>query len=580
MKMKDYMPILEWLPSYDKRHLPGDLSAGLTVGVMLIPQGLAYAMIAGLPPIYGLYASTLPLIIYALLGTSRQLAVGPVAMVSLLTAAGVGSLATGGTETYIALAITLALFVGLIQFLLGAFRLGFLVNFLSHPVISGFTSAAALIIGLSQLKHLLGVEIARSHHVHEIVLEALSKLGEVNWTTFAIGAGGVILILGAKRLHKAIPGPLLAVVFGILLVWGMNLQDQGVKIVGAVPGGLPSFGIPQVQLATIQDLVPIALAIALVSFMESIAVAKAIQAKHKDYKVVANQELIALGAANIGGAFLQSYPVTGGFSRTAINDQAGAKTGLASVFSAALIVLTLLFLTPLFYFLPKAILASVIMVAVFGLIDVKEAKHLWKADRSDFWMLIITFLATLGLGIEQGIGIGVILSLAIIIFRTSRPHIAELGQVPGTTFYRNVERFDAVLRREDLLIIRLDAQLYFANIDFFKDKVNELMQARPARSLRTIILNAESINAIDSTAMHALSDLIADWRKEGLRVLITGVKGPVRDSLVKGHLIEKIGKDNFYMSVQEAVDGQLEQTHDQQEPSAHQSFVLQTNVEA
>ncbi|NRB51946.1 MAG: solute carrier family 26 protein [Saprospiraceae bacterium] len=580
MKMKDYMPILEWLPSYDKRHLPGDLSAGLTVGVMLIPQGMAYAMIAGLPPIYGLYASTLPLIIYALLGTSRQLAVGPVAMVSLLTAAGVGSLATGGTETYIALAITLALFVGLIQFLLGAFRLGFLVNFLSHPVISGFTSAAALIIGLSQLKHLLGVEIARSHHVHEIVLEALSKLGEVNWTTFAIGAGGVILILGAKRLHKAIPGPLLAVVFGILLVWGMNLQDQGVKIVGAVPGGLPSFGIPQVQLATIQDLVPIALAIALVSFMESIAVAKAIQAKHKDYKVVANQELIALGAANIGGAFLQSYPVTGGFSRTAINDQAGAKTGLASVFSAALIVLTLLFLTPLFYFLPKAILASVIMVAVFGLIDVKEAKHLWKADRSDFWMLIITFLATLGLGIEQGIGIGVILSLAIIIFRTSRPHIAELGQVPGTTFYRNVERFDAVLRREDLLIIRLDAQLYFANIDFFKDKVNELMQARPARSLRTIILNAESINAIDSTAMHALSDLIADWRKEGLRVLITGVKGPVRDSLVKGHLIEKIGKDNFYMSVQEAVDGQLEQTHDQQEPSAHQSFVLQTNVEA
>ena len=580
MKMKDYMPILEWLPSYDKRHLPGDLSAGLTVGVMLIPQGMAYAMIAGLPPIYGLYASTLPLIIYALLGTSRQLAVGPVAMVSLLTAAGVGSLATGGTETYIALAITLALFVGLIQFLLGAFRLGFLVNFLSHPVISGFTSAAALIIGLSQLKHLLGVEIARSHHVHEIVLEALSKLGEVNWTTFAIGAGGVILILGAKRLHKAIPGPLLAVVFGILLVWGMNLQDQGVKIVGAVPGGLPSFGIPQVQLATIQDLVPIALAIALVSFMESIAVAKAIQAKHKDYKVVANQELIALGAANIGGAFLQSYPVTGGFSRTAINDQAGAKTGLASVFSAALIVLTLLFLTPLFYFLPKAILASVIMVAVFGLIDVKEAKHLWKADRSDFWMLIITFLATLGLGIEQGIGIGVILSLAIIIFRTSRPHIAELGQVPGTTFYRNVERFDAVLRREDLLIIRLDAQLYFANIDFFKDKVNELMQARPARSLRTIILNAESINAIDSTAMHALSDLIADWRKEGLRVLITGVKGPVRDSLVKGHLIEKIGKDNFYMSVQEAGDGQLEQTHDQQEPSAHQSFVLQTNVEA
>lgn len=578
MKIKDYMPILEWLPSYDRRHLPGDLSSGLTVGVMLIPQGMAYAMIAGLPPIYGLYASTLPLIIYALLGTSRQLAVGPVAMVSLLTAAGVGSLAEGGTETYIALAISLALFVGLIQFLLGAFRLGFLVNFLSHPVISGFTSAAALIIGLSQLKHLLGVEIARSHHVHEIVLEAIAKVGEINWTTLAIGLGGVVLIIVAKRLHKAIPGPLLAVVFGILIVWGMSLQEQGVKIVGAVPGGLPSFGIPQIQLATIQDLLPIALAIALVSFMESIAVAKAIQAKHKDYKVVANQELIALGAANIGGAFLQSYPVTGGFSRTAVNDQAGAKTGLASIFSAVLIVLTLLFLTPLFYYLPKAILASVIMVAVFGLIDVKEAKHLWKADRSDFWMLIITFLATLGLGIEQGIGIGVVLSLGFIIFRTSRPHIAELGQVPGTSYYRNVERFDTVLQRDELLIIRLDAQLYFANIDFFKDRVHELIQAKPPKVLRTIILNAESINAIDSTAMHALSDLITDWRRDGLAVYLTGVKGPVRDAMVKGRLTEKIGKENFFMSVQEAVEGHLHVKHEKV-PGAHESFLLQHNVE-
>lgn len=578
MKIKDYMPILEWLPRYDKRHLGGDLSAGLTVGVMLIPQGMAYAMIAGLPPIYGLYASTLPLIIYALLGTSRQLAVGPVAMVSLLTAAGVGSLAAGGTETYIALAIALALFVGLIQFLLGAFRLGFLVNFLSHPVISGFTSAAALIIGLSQLKHLLGVDIARSHHVHEIVLEAIERASEINMTTLLIGLGGVLLIIGAKRLHKAIPGPLLAVVFGIILVWGLGLAQQGVKIVGEVPGGLPSFSVPQIQYSTIQDLLPIALAIALVSFMESIAVAKAIQAKHKDYEVVANQELIALGAANIGGAFLQSYPVTGGFSRTAVNDQSGAKTGLAALFSAALIVLTLLFLTPLFYYLPKAILASVIMVAVFGLIDVKEAKHLWKADRSDFWMLIITFLATLGLGIEQGIGIGVLLSLGFIIFRTSRPHIAELGQVPGTPYYRNVERFETVLQKDDLLIIRLDAQLYFANVDFFKDKMQALIQSKPENKLRTIIINAESINAIDSTAMHAISDLIDDWRKHDLAVYLTGVKGPVRDALVKGHLMEKIGSQNFYMSVQEGVDAHL-----RREPSsassAHQSFVLQTNVE-
>lgn len=576
MKIKDYVPLLEWLPKYKRQDLAGDLSAGLTVGVMLIPQGMAYAMIAGLPPIYGLYASTLPLIIYALLGTSRQLAVGPVAMVSLLTATGVGTLAAGGTEMYLTLAITLAFLVGLIQFLLGAFRLGFLVNFLSHPVISGFTSAAALIIGLSQLKHLLGVDIARSHHVHEILWQAIEQFGEIHWTTFAIGVGGIVLIKGVRRLHKSIPGPLLAVVFGILVVWLGGLAAQGVKIVGEVPGGLPSFSLPSLERSVLQDLIPIALAIALVSFMESIAVAKAIQAKHKDYKVVPNQELIALGMANIGGSFLQSYPVTGGFSRTAINDQAGAKSGLASIISAFLIILTLLFLTPLFYYLPKAILASVIMVAVFGLIDFQEAKHLWQTDRSDFWMLIITFLATLGLGIEQGIGIGVLLSLAMIIFRTSRPHIAELGRVPGTPFYRNVDRFEEVEVRDDLLIVRLDAQLYFANIDFFREKLTELMQAKS--TLKTIILNAESINRIDSTAMHAILELVEDLRQQNLEVLFTGVKGPVRDALAKGHLIEKLGRHHFFMSVQDAVDrlGKKEPIDNQ---GSHQAFVLQTNTD-
>jgi SulP family sulfate permease len=382
MKIKNFIPILDWLPNYKPKWLQGDMSAGLTVGVMLIPQGMAYAMIAGLPPIYGLYASTVPLLIYAIFGTSRQLAVGPVAMVSLLTAAGVGAMAEGGSETYIALAIALALFVGLIQFLLGAFRLGFLVNFLSHPVISGFTSAAALIIGLSQLKHLLGVNLPGSHHVHEIIISAVEQFCSVNWYTFAIGATGIALIMLVKRYQPAIPGPLLAVVFGILAVWGLGLTEAGVKIVGEVPSGLPAFSVPQFGLETIQSLAPIALAIALVSFMESIAVAKAIQAKHRDYKVDANQELIGLGLANIGGAFFQSYTTTGGFSRTAVNDQAGAKTGLAAIISAVLIVLTLLFLTPLFYYLPNAILASVIMVAVFGLIDWKEAVHLWHSNRT------------------------------------------------------------------------------------------------------------------------------------------------------------------------------------------------------
>ena len=577
MKIKQFIPAIEWASHYKKDWLKGDISAGLTVGVMLIPQGMAYAMIAGLPPIYGLYASTVPLVIYALLGTSRQLAVGPVAMVSLLTAAGIGAVAEAGSETYIALAIALAFFVGTIQFLLGAFRLGFLVNFLSHPVISGFTSAAALIIGLSQLKHLLGVNIPRSHHIHEILMQAVERFGEINWPTVGIGVAGIGLIIGIKKINRAIPGPLLAVVFGILAVWGLGLTEYGVGIVGTVPDGLPKLVMPRLNMETIQLLAPVALAISLVSFMESIAVAKAIQAKHKDYKVDSNQELIALGMANIGGSFFSSYPVTGGFSRTAVNDQAGANSGLAAIISALLIVLTLLFLTPLFYYLPKAILASVIMVAVFGLIDTKEAVHLWKSNRSDFWMLMVTFIATLALGIEQGIGIGVVLSLAMIIFRTTRPHVAVLGKVPGTHFYRNVERFEQVEQRPDILIVRFDAQLYFANTNYFKEKIEELTAAKGER-LKAIIINAESINNMDSSAIHALDDIVTELKDQGLEVYFTGVKGPVRDAMVKGLLFDKIGARNFFMSVQEAVNCFDTQCNKEQKPKHHE-FTLQTNAE-
>lgn len=542
---------------------------------MLIPQGMAYAMIAGLPPIYGLYASTLPLLIYAILGTSRQLAVGPVAMVSLLTATGIGALAESSTQTYIMLAITLAFFVGAVQFLIGALRLGFLVSFLSHPVISGFTSAAALIIGFSQLKHLLGIEIGRSHHVHEIILQAIEKFNEVNLVTLAIGVGGIGLILLVKRINRAIPAQLLAVIFGILVVFLFGLTEYGVKIVGDVPGGLPSFSTPSFDPAQMRALLPIALAIALVSFMESIAVAKAIQAKHGDYKVEANQELIALGLANIGGSFLQSYPVTGGFSRTAVNDQAGAKTGMASIISAALIILTLLFLTDLFYYLPNAILASVIMVAVFGLIDIKEAVHLWRTDRSDFFMLLVTFLATLTLGIELGIGLGVLLSLGIIVLQTSRPHIAALGRVPDTELYRNQERFSEVLVDPKLLIVRFDAQLFFGNVDYFKDKIEELIRSKGS-SLEAVIINAESINNVDSTGIHALEQLIKTFQSSKLKLYFCGVKGPVRDAFQKTGLVQKLGAEHFFLSIHDAVKYHHGET-DTDDSIRHQEYIIQSN---
>lgn len=553
MNFKKYLPIAEWLPRYTKAQWKGDLSAGLTVGVMLIPQGMAYAMIAGLPPIYGLYASTIPILIYAFLGTSRQLAVGPVAMVSLLTAAGIGALAEGGTETYIQLAITVAFIVGAIQFLLGVFRMGFLVNFLSHPVISGFTSAAALIIGISQLKHLMGVSLPESHHVHEILIAAAGQAGQTNLIALGIGIAGIAIILGLRKLSKAVPGQLVAVVFGILAVWLFGLDQQGVKILGEVPSGLPGLSLPTFSMDTWQALIPTALTIALVSFMESIAVAKAIQAKHKNYKVDANQELIGLGLANVGGSFFQSFPTTGGFSRTAVNNQAGAKTTIASVISVALIVLTLLFLTPLFFFLPKAILSSVIMVAVFGLIDFKEPKHLWHSNRTDFAMLVVTFIATLALGIEQGIAIGVVLSLVMLIFRTTRPHVAILGRMPDTDIYRNIERFPKVEQRPDVLVMRFDAQLYFANINYFRDTIDE-WAAKKGDKLRLIVINGESINYADSSAVHALHDVVEDYRKLGVDWYFAGVKGPVRDAFAKGELMPFIGEQNFFLTVQDAVD--------------------------
>ncbi|MEN0005236.1 MAG: solute carrier family 26 protein [Bacteroidota bacterium] len=576
MNIRSYLPILDWLPKYRTKVLKNDLAAGLTVGVMLIPQGMAYAMIAGLPPIHGLYAATLPLFIYAIFGTSRQLAVGPAAMVSLLTATGIGALAEGGTETYLLLAFSLALLVGLIQLSLGLFRLGFLVNFLSQPVISGFTSAAALIIGFSQLKHLLGLDIPRSRYIHEIIGHAIAQFGEINWVTFAIGIGGIIILKVVKRINKAIPRQLVVVVAGILVVWGLGLMGEGVRIVGEIPRGLPVFTAPSFDANQWEALLPIALTIALVSFMESIAVAKTIQAKHKDYKVVPNQELIALGLANIGGSLVQSFPVTGGLSRSAVNDQAGAKTSLAGVFSALLIILTLLFLTPLFYYLPNAVLASIIMVAVFGLIDYKTAVRLRHTDRTDFWMLIITFIATLTLGIAAGIGVGVLLSLVMVIYRTTRPHVAILGNVPDSPFYRNVSRFPAIKERPELLIMRFDAQLYFANISFVKETIANEM-SRKGEALQAIIINADSTNTVDSSAIQALEDILNDCQKQGIVLYFTGVKGPVRDAMERTQLTQKVGRQHFFMNVQEAVDYFDDKETNEQHPNRLQ-YTLQSNV--
>lgn len=575
--LKRFFPILDWLPRYSKNQLQGDLSAGLTVGVMLIPQGMAYSMLAGLPPIHGLYAVTIPLFLYAIMGTSRQLAVGPVAMVSLLTAAGIGALQPATPAIYLMYALTAALMVGVLQAAMGLFRLGFLVNFLSHPVISGFTSAAAIIIGLSQLKHLLRIDLPKSEHIQEMMVALAKNIGNTHLLTIGIGIAAILIIKYGKKLHQSLPTALIAVVLGILAVWGLNLTDYGVKIVGEVPSGLPSLSTPSFDPAVWKSLISVALTISLVGFMESFAVAKAIQAKHKNYQVDANQELLALGVANLGAAFFQGYPITGGFSRTAVNDQAGAKTGMASIFSAILIVLTLLFLTPLFYYLPNAVLAAVVIVAVLGLIDYKEAIHLWKEDRSDFWMLLATFIITLTMGIETGIGAGVVLSLGMVVYRSTRPHLAVLARVPGTDFYRNIRRFDNLEQREDILVLRMDGPLYFANLNYFKDNLSRLMAERGAK-LKAVVINADSISHVDSSAVHALKDWVRELQAQEIKLYFTSLIGPVRDIFSKTGLVELIGENNLFMSNQQAVDAFDDRASSNGQVQRYKDYALQSNV--
>ena len=552
MKLKSFIPLLEWLPKYKKEYLSGDLSAGLTVGIMLIPQGMAYAMIAGLPPVFGLYAALIPQVIYGILGTSRQLSVGPVAMDSLLVASGLGALSLSSIDEYISMAIFLALFMGAIQFILGVVRMGFLVNFLSKPVISGFTSAAALIIGLSQLKHLLGTQIERSNQVHILLLNALKTIDQTNLVALGLGIAAIVVIKALKRLHNRIPGALIVTVSGIVITYVFRLDQLGLSIVQEVPSGLPSFGVPTVAQDRIGELFPIAMTLALIAFMEAISVAKAIEEKHKLNEVKPNQELIALGLSNVVGALFQSYPTTGGFSRTAVNDQAGANSTLASFISAAIVGLTLLFLTPLFYYLPNTVLAAIIMVAVFGLIDFHYPRTLWKNRKDEFALLIFTFIITLTVGIKEGILFGVLLSLLLLVYRSSSPHFAVLARVNNSPYYRNVRRFSSEVTIDPaILLFRFDGQLYFGNKDYFKSSLLEAMEERGA-SLKHLVLNVEPMNYIDSSAAFMLRRLFEDLKSKGISISIAGPIGPIRDILKRSGIVSLLGEEAFFENTHSA----------------------------
>ena len=561
-----YLPFLDWLLHYHSQDLVGDLMAGVIVAIMLAPQGMAYALLAGLPAQVGLYASIFPLVLYALLGTSRVLAVGPVAMVSLLVATGVGRLAQPNTPEYLILALALALLVGIIQTMMGLVRLGFLVNFLSHAVISGFASAAALVIGVSQLKHLLGIKIPRTESFFELLYAIAQQLSATNLVTLGIGLSGItILFYFNQRLGRLLrrqevasslivpitrSGPLLIVLGSTLLVWGLGLaQTADVKIVGEIPAGLPPVTLPVFNWTLWRQLMPTALVISFVGFMESIAVAKSLASKRRQ-KIDANQELIGLGVANLGAAFTGGYPVTGGFSRSVVNFTAGANTGLASIITALLIALTGIFLTPLFYFLPQAALASIIIVAVSSLVDVATLKHLWRYNKTDAASFLVTFFAVLAVGIEMGIVVGIVTALVFYLWRTSRPHIAVVGRVGDSEHFRNVLRHQ-VETYPHVMAIRMDESLYFANAKYLEDYILGAVADHPDVSRLVIICSA--INSIDASALETLESLIDELKDSGVTLYLAEVKGPVMDRLRKVGFVKKLGENRIFLSTHQAM---------------------------
>jgi SulP family sulfate permease len=541
-QLKKILPILEWAPSYTKADAVSDFVAAVIVTIMLVPQSLAYAMLAGLPPYIGLYASILPLVVYAIFGTSRTLAVGPVAVVSLMTAAAAGQVAAQGTPEYLTAAITLAFLSGLVLVAMAVLRLGFLANFLSHPVISAFISASGILIAASQMKHILGIK-AEGDTLPRMIQESMESISQTNPYTLAVGAASVIFLFWVRKSLKPLlvrvglkprpadliakAGPVAAIAVSILAVVTLGLSDKGVKIVGAIPAGLPPFALPSFDLQLWAELIPGAVLISLVGFVESISVAHTLAAKRRQ-RIGANQELAGLGAANIAAAISAGYPVTGGFARSVVNFDAGAETPLAGAYTAVGILAATLFLTPLFGFLPQAVLAATIIVAVLSLVDLAAIKRTFVYSKADFAAMATTIVLVLLVGVEAGIVAGVALSLLMFLWRTSRPHIAIVGQVPGTEHFRNVERHK-VITHPELLTIRIDESLYFANARFLEDTIYDQVAARP--EIKQVVLMCSAVNLIDASALESLEAIAHRLSIAGVEFHLSEVKGPVMDAL-------------------------------------------------
>ncbi len=533
------VPITGWLRTYQRANLRGDLFAGVTAGAMLVPQGMVYAQLAGLPPEVGLFAATVPLVAYAVFGTSRQLSVGPVAVISLLTATALAPLAAGDPAIYAGAAAVLALLVGAISILLGLARMGWVTNLLSHPVLVGFTAASAVIIAAGQLKHIVGVNLPSVDGFFDTVDALGREVDGVDPLTAGLGLASLIALIGLKRWRRTFPSALAVAAIAIVVSKLFDLAGHGVATVGEVPGGLPPFRIPELSGGLIGDLAAPAITIAVIGYVESVAVAK-VYARRNRYEIDSNQELIALGAANMAAAVFSGQPVTGGFSRTAVNADAGARTSLASIVAAGFIAVVLLFFTGWFTELPQAVLGAVVVAAVVGLIDVSGIRHIAMVKRSDAASLAIAFVATLAFGVELGIAIAVAAGLIMLIIRVMNPHSAELGRMTGSEIYRNLERFPDCERISGIAVLRIDVSLNFANVSFLKRRLRQLCDTHP-EGLHHIVLDGAGINDLDASAESALSELVDEFDDLSIHLHLAGMKGPVRDVLLRSGLWGRLG---------------------------------------
>jgi SulP family sulfate permease len=538
-----------------------NLLAGTITAVVLVPQAMAYATVVGVPPIHGLYASVLPLVAYALLARSREVALGPGALDTLLVSAGLGAVGFVTEASWPMWAAVMALMVGAIQLTLAVARAGFLVNFLSQPVISGFTSAAALVIAGSQVPNLLGMPARSAHDAVAMVRSWLDAGMAVHGLTAVVGATCLLALVGLKRVGRSSWAPLLVVGLAAAVSWLGALADHGVAVVGALPRGLPEWSWQGIGWAGVWALVPSALTVALVGYLTVISIARTFAARRGEL-VDANRELAALGAANVLSAASMGFPVSASFSRSAVHAGAQPASTHALLVTAAWVVLTVVVLGPLLAPLPRATLSAVIIVAVWGLIDTATPRRLWRVKRADFWLLVVTFAATLGVGVESGILIGVAASLALLLYRTTTPHVAVLGQLPGRTDYRNVLNYPEAITVPGVLVVRMDAQFYFGNVAFLRGLLMDL-ETRSATPLRGVILDASGLNQLDSSACDALEQVVADYHRRGIHFAMAQVKVPVKRVLDAAGLTAMIGADRFYLNVHDAVVAMVDRPESQ-----------------